>query len=219
MRRRIGIGAPATAMVIVTTVTIINLDYLYAVFHEQEMQLLLELDRYGLLARSALYVADWKNSICMAARDIVTMLQSSSKAVYLTVYPVAWLLVVLCQIVLQAFYEYVLVRGILSETALRHMQRRWRQLVVWQMARSPQEVAIEFGIFVGAIGMYRFARFLQRRQYGMRLRRKVSRVRQTIYQVRGKDFLHRFYNSMKPFMINRSMRKAPSRFLLLDDKW
>ena len=66
------------------------------------------------------YIHTWQHAVVIAAQDSGRAVRSCSVLAYLTLRPVVWLLYLCGRGLLYAFYEYILVRGIFSPTAVNH---------------------------------------------------------------------------------------------------
>jgi len=131
------------------------------------------------------YWATWKVAVARAAVDCAQASQSTATATFLTLQPVVWLLTwSLRLIVVNFLYEIVLVRGIFSETAVRQIKSVMHRAVEWQLSLSQEQVAVEMMVLIAAIAVYQLIQFVQRRQYGRRLRRKMRAVRRSLIKVR-----------------------------------
>ena len=132
----------------------------------------------------ARYALKWKRAVIQAARDNARAATSTGTALVWTLQPFLWLTMWLLRVVLQDFvYDIVLVRGICSETAVRQMKLLLQRGVAWQRQLTARQVAAEVGALIAAVVLYRLYQFLQRRQYGTRLQRRLRVVRQSIAKV------------------------------------
>lgn len=82
-------------------------------------------------------------------------------------------------------YDWILVRGLFSPTAVQSMQTLWMRLVAWQLSLTPRQCLWEALIIVGSVAMLRFVAFLHRRQYLRRMQRSIRRSQQAVVQVRN----------------------------------
>ena len=130
------------------------------------------------------YALEWKRAVIQAAHDNARAATSTGTALVWTLQPFLWLTVWLLRLVLQDFvYDIVLVRGICSETAVRQTKLLLQRGVAWQRQLTARQVAAEVGALIAAVVLYRLYQFLQRRQYGTRLQRRLRVVRQSIAKV------------------------------------
>lgn len=131
--------------------------------------------RYGL---------EWKRAVIQAARDNARAATSNGTALIWTLQPFLWLTAWLLRVVLQDFvYDIIIVRGICSETAVRQVKLLLQRGAAWQRQLTARQVAAEVGAIMAALVLYRLYQFLQRRQYGTRLQRRLRAVRQSILKV------------------------------------
>ena len=132
----------------------------------------------------ARYALEWKRAVVRAARDNFRATASTATAIAYTVQPFAQLTAWLVRwLVRDVLYDRLLVRGLLSETAIRQVRGLLRSAVAWQRQLTAKQIAAEVGVVLLAVALHLLYKFLQRRQYGTRLRRRVREVRQSLYKV------------------------------------
>lgn len=130
------------------------------------------------------YFANWQAAVTRAARDSAQATRSNATALFLTLQPAVWLLFWLARLLLKdVLYDVVICRGICSERAVRQVKRAVVRAVEWQLSRTRRQVAWEVGLLAAAAALVQFHRFLQRRRFGARLRRRARAARKSVSKV------------------------------------
>jgi uncharacterized protein with PQ loop repeat len=152
--------------------------------HEIQYRLVtIATEQFSSEANKAYWTA-WQDALMASITDSYTAAASISVFWYLTIRPIVWLVYTIVKGFVQLFYEYVLARGIFSPRAIAQMKMLVRKSVEFQLSMTPRQIAVEVGVIVSAGILFRFLKFLQRRNYLRRTKLYCQRKKRAIAQVR-----------------------------------
>jgi hypothetical protein len=154
---------------------------------------------------ATMYLKIWQASAFIASRDMLRAMNSSATLLYWTLRPMVMLGSLFTQWSMIAayvlLYEWILVRGLFSPTAIQHMKNLLVKAVQWQRARTPRQVALEILVLVSAVALYKLVRFLQRRRYLQSMQGWIRQRRNMMARVRlDWHILHRDGVVLCPFI-------------------
>lgn len=126
----------------------------------------------------------WKASGGAAVVDGYVAFRSGSFFLYLTAKPIVVGFYLAVSFVFGLFYEYVLIRGVLSPAAIAQLKRLFWKIIHWQLSLSKEQVALELLCIVVIVAVRMLLGFLQRRRYLRKVKLWIRRKKRQVAKVR-----------------------------------